>query len=804
MSNDTTLRNHLTAHRIRVRAPAQVRPAARVSPSQAIARTWFASNLLAVAAIGSALAGSVAPGVLTGWASCTLLNAVLFLAVRSGWLAGPVRAIGIDLNAGLAALMGFAWGSGLLLLLSSVDVVGVAVLLAAAFAVALIGLPAFAAYRGAYAYLVLTLGALAILAILLDARFPLAALWTAFAGASLLIIGKAYADNQARLRSILAELLLGEGAGTRFNANPDDDALAALARERLAQFDATLARHQRIRQVLRGLGEAILVTDTKGVVEYANPAAEALLGFSRRDLVGHALEQRVRIVFPPADRNHAREIFEQVRRSRRAQHGNDSARLLRRDGSVRGIDYIACAMDDSQGAFSGIVVTLRDVTEQRNRAEGIAWQATHDALTGSINRGEFEVRLKKLVRRAQDDQAHTHALLYIDVDKFKFVNDSYGHAAGDSALKELSELLRTRIRGADTLARIGGDEFAALLYSCELDRARLIAEGLRIAVDHHRFSYEGIELPLSLSIGVVEIDRACRGSAELMRTADTACYAAKRYGRNRVHVHRPEAPADTPRARTFDFVRDIQTAIKGNRLELFLQPLVALGDDREPPRRCELFVGIRDQHGELLPRAALSELADRYQLIEDIDRWVVRAALDALRLAHPALQNMALVLIPLSQQSLGDARLLTYLSTLVGEHPAEARRLAFCFDANGVTAHYDSVRRFVRSLRRHGCHVMLSDFGVGGEAIALMKSLEAEMVGIRSALTDAQAESGVEREVVAGLVRFARALDVRTVADCAGDAARLHAFGELGIDYARGAAEAPPQAVSIPSDAQWI
>jgi len=801
MSNDTTLRNHLAARRSPARAPTRVRRAARVSPSEAVARTWFAANLLAVAGVGSALGGTTTPAMLTAWVGFTLLNAALFLAIRSGWLIAPARAIGPGLNASLAALMGCAWGSGLLLLLPSVDAIGVAVLLAAAFAVALTGLPAFAAYRGAYAYLVFTLGALAIVAVVRDARFPLAALWTAFGGAGLLIIGKAYADNQSRLRTILAELLLGDGAGARFTANPDDDALATLARERLAQVDATLARHQRIRQVLRGLGEAILVTDAKGVVEYANPAAEALLGFSRRDLVGHPLEQRLRIVFPPADRNHAREIFEQLRRSRRKQHGNDSARMLRRDGSVLGIDYVACALADSQGAFTGIVFTLRDVTEQRNRAEGIAWQATHDPLTGSINRGEFEVRLKKLVRRAQDDQAHTHALLYIDVDKFKFVNDSYGHAAGDAALKELSDLLRTRIRGADTLARIGGDEFAALLYSCELDRARLIAEGLRIAVDHHRFRFEGIELPLSLSIGVVEINRACRGSAELMRTADTACYAAKRYGRNRVHVHRPDAPADTPRARTFDFVKDIQSAIQGNRLELFVQPLVALGDDAVQSRRCELFVGIRDQHGELMPRAALHELADRYQLVEDIDRWVVRAALDALRLEHPALRDMALVLIPLCQQSLGDERLLAHLSTLVAEYPAQAGRLAFCFDAAGVTAHYDSVRGFVRGLRQHGCRIMLSDFGVGGEAVALMKSLEAEMVGIRSALTEAVPGSSVDHEVVAGLVRIARKLGIQTVADGAADPARLRT---LGIDFARGASAAPPQAVSIPSDAQWI
>ncbi|MEQ8662120.1 MAG: diguanylate cyclase [Gammaproteobacteria bacterium] len=802
MSSDTTIRNYLATSRAGV-----VRRATGVSPSLAAARAWFAANLLALAGVGSALAATVPGDLLAGWTSFTLFNAGLFLAVRSGWLAhGAATAVGT--NTTFAALMGFAWGSGVMLLLPTVDAIGAAVLLSAAFAVALTALPALAGFGGAYVYLVVTLAVLASAATLLDGRHPLAALWTLFGAAGLLVIGKAWAETQVRLRAILVELLLGRSAPAGVSTLPDDDGLALLARERLGAFDAAMARQERSRQVLRGLGDAVVVTDAEGHIEYANPIAEVLLGWTRKDLLGRRLEQGLRILFPPASRNHARDIFEELRRTRRTQNGNESARLLRRDGVVYGIDYTATALKDTHGEFAGTVFTLRDVTEKRNRAESIAWQATHDTLTGTINRGEFEVRLKKLVRRAQDDEAHTHALLYIDVDRFKQVNDTHGHAAGDAMLRELADVLRARIRGADTLARIGGDEFAALLYSCALDRARLVAEGMRIAVDRHRFSWDGEVMPLSLSIGIVPIDRDVKSVAELLRQADTACYAAKRDGRNRVHPHAPaqgDAEPALPHARPFDFVRDIQTAIEGNRLDLFYLPLVALAPAAAPaPRRCELVAGMRGADGTHVPRGQLAELAVRYQLSEDIDRWLVQAAIDAMRLNHPVLADMALVMVPLSPQTLGDARQREFILERLRAHPEQAARLGFCLDAPGLHGTQTWIAAFLAELRALGTRVMLRDVALGSEAVALLKVVEADFLGIPAPLIEAMTQSAVDHEVVAGLARTARARGMQTIAERVGDPVQRTALSALGIDFACGEPGEEPRRVAIYSEAQWI
>ena len=446
---------------------------------------------------------------------------------------------------------------------------------------------------------------------------------------------------------------------------------------------------------------------------------------------------------------------------------------------------------------------VRDVTEKRQRAESIAWQATHDPLTGTINRAEFEIRLKKLVHRAQDENANVHSLLYLDIDKLKFVNDSYGHAAGDSALKAIADILRTRIRGADTLARVGGDEFTALLYSCSIEKARLIAEGLRTAVDKHEFVWQSIRLPVSISIGIVEINKDCKSAAEIIRGADSACYTEKKIGRNRVHLFERDQRNANKQARVFDYVKDIQTAIHGNRLELFYQPICSTVG-AHPSTRCELSVGIRNSEGKFIPRSELSDLARRYQLTEEIDRWVVKAAIDALRLNHPTLCDMELVLVPLSQQTLSDDRLLDFIIQNVQENKADGNRLGFIFDEPGLTGHLEYIRHFVTALKQYDCHFMVSDMRFGSESVDLVKSLQADFLGIRGALVENMLDNSVDYEVVLGLSRIARSLGMKTVAERTDSKSVRDALAKMGVDYAKGQISGGPRRVSIHSEAQWI
>ena len=778
-----------------------------VSPARvlALSRIWVVVNLAAIAAVGAALADRTSPALLIGWSTFTALNALLHLASRTGTLVGNAASSSTSFNVGIAAVLGLAWGSSMILLLPHASGIQLAVLAAANFAVAVIAIPVFSEQKGAFYYFLTTLTVLALAAILRDGRFYLAAAWLLLGSACLVLVGSVYYRTHAHLRGIVRTLLDPANSAPLSTAPQPylDDDLAALAAKKIDALNELYAANERNRRVLRALGDAVVATTADGLIDYANPVAEVLLGWTHKELKGRPIETGMRVVFPPDQRNQAREIFDQTRLTRRAQHCDDNTQLMRRDGVVYGVDYVVTPIKDEHGEFVGATYVLRDVTEKRHRAENVAWQATHDPLTGSINRAEFEIRLKKLVRRSQDDSGNVHALLYLDIDKFKFINDSYGHAAGDAALKTLADVLRTRIRGADTLARVGGDEFSALLYSCSAEKARLIAEGLRIAVERHAFKWQTIALPMSLSIGIVEINRECKSVAEIVRAADSACFTAKKFGRNRVHLFERTGNTLGKQARIFDFVKDIQTAIQGNRLDLFYQPLYATGSG-DNQKQCELSVGIRNQQGQMIPRAELADLARRYHLTEEIDRWVVKAALDALRLNHPALSEMSLVLVPLSQQSMTDDRLLSYITQQVKDNLAQSPRVGFSFEGSGAAGHLEYVRYFVTALKQYGCQFMIGDLGFGSEAIELVKSAQADFLGIRGTLVQNMLYNSVDYEVVLGLTRIARTLGMKTIAEQADTQSLCDALAKMGVDYTKGQLTEQPRRVSIYSEAQWV
>lgn len=770
-----------------------------------IARAWLVTNLLAAAAVGVAYGAGAPVSGLAAWAGFVALNAGLLVAVREGRGLGSAAREKRAVDLALAGVAGLAWGAGVAALLPLAGPPQAGVLFGAALAVALFAVPVFSTERQSYAAFLAPLLLLGTAATLADPRYAAVTLWLLPVAFLLGMMAASYHRALADLRALvhrflgLAEAAAGDARLQRF----ENSGLATHARRSFAILTEAVAAHERNRRVLRALGDAVITTDGRGRIDYVNPVAEVLLGWEEGELLQAPVEDRLKIVAPPDQRSATGELFEQCRLTRRPQASDDHAQLVRRDGVVYGVDYVVTPIRAEHGDFAGAAFLLRDVTARRHRAETIAWQATHDPLTGAINRTEFEIRLKKLVRRAQDDERHSHCLLYVDVDKFKFVNDSYGHAAGDAALKALSDILRSRIRGADTLARVGGDEFTALLYSCTPEKGRLIAESLRAAVEAHDFRWQSIRLPVSVSIGLVEINAECRSGAEIIRAADSACYAAKKFGRNRVYVFEKQSGEDTRQTRVFDFVKDIQTAIQGNRLELFHQPLCALGRSGHE-EVCELSVGVRKAGGELLARDELRDLTRRYHLAEDIDRWTVKATVDALRLNHPTLGGMGLVLVPLSQQSISDDRLLEHVVSVVEEHASVGERIGFAFDEPGFLGHLDHVRYFVTALKQYGCRFMVTDSGFGGESLELVKTLQADFLGIRGSLVQSMLYSSVDYEVVLGLTRIGHSLGMRTVAEGADTKPIRDALTKMGVDYAKGQLNEAPKPVAIHSEAQWV
>ncbi len=776
----------------------------------ALSRIWTVINLVAVAAVATVMAPTASPGLVAGWASFTLLNALLHLASRTGTLVGNAASSSPSFNTGIAAMLGMAWGGGVLLLLPGTSAMQLSVLMAAAFAVSLIGIPVFATKKNAFHYFLATLTVLSVAALVREPGNLLTVLWVLIANGCLLVAGSVFYRSHTRLQSLLEKLLQpathGFQSADSHGGPIPEQRLPFLVHEKLAALDSLYSANERSQRLLRALSDATIATDADGTIDYINPAAEALLGGSHKEFSGQPVEAVLRIVSPPDKRNQAREIFDQLRLTHRVQQTDENAQLVRRDGVAFGIEYIVSEIKDERAEFVGASYVLRDVTAKRQRTQSVEWQATHDPLTGSINRGEFEIRLKKLVRRSQDDNRNAHSLLYLDIDRFSALNGNYGNAAGDAVLKTVTEVLRSRIRGADTLARVGGDEFSALLYSCPADKARQIAESLRAAIERHDFKWQGSSLSLSISIGIVAINHECKSVAEIMRAANSACFAAKKFGRNRVQLFERSENVISNQARVFDFVKDIQTAIDGNRLELFYQPIYAAagrGNNREE-KQCELSVGVRNKDELMIPRSELAELGQRHHLTEEVDRWVVKAALDALRLNHPALSAMNMVLVPLSQQAMTNERLLSYISDLVKDNPDYSPRIGFSFENANVAGRLDHARHFVSTLKQYGCRLMIGDLGFGSDAIDLVKSSQADFLGIRATLVDNMLHNSVDYEVVVGLSRIARTLGMQTIAEHAQTKSQRDALVKMGVHYTKGHLSEQPRRVSIYSEAQWV
>ncbi len=781
-------------------APAVARNARRrAQPNRhgaTLGAIWLVANLAALGAVTTVAVS--ASGLMIAWASFILLNAALYAAVRTGIARDADLENSSAFNTGVGAALGLGWGAGVALLLPFAGGSGLAVLMSTAFALALVAIAVFDEQRAAFIYFLTTFSTLAIAGLLSDGRYPALALWVVIGSAALLMIATVYHRSHQHLRAVVATLLeatntvTGESAPQRLTA----DNLATVAKGKALALQQLRRANDRNRRLLRAVGDAVVATDTHGSIDYLNPVAEVLLGWTLKELKGLPIEVGMKIVVPPDHGNQARDVFEQTRLTRRAQYGDEHCQLVRRDGAVYGIEYMVTPVKNGAGAFLGAMYLIRDVTEKRHRAETIAWQATHDALTGAINRTEFEARLKKLVQHTPRESANVHALLFIDVDNFKFINDSYGHAAGDAALKTLADVLRTRIRGADTLGRVGGDEFSALLYRCSGEKARLIGESVRVAVERHEFRWQSIDLPISLSIGIVEINDQCKSIAEIVRAADSACYAAKRSGRNRVRVFDPDRDGSRVQTRVFDFVKDIQAAIHGNHIEMFYRPLHGTRAEQGGPY-CELSVAIRDSDGELVPRLELAELARRYHLSEEIDRWSIKATIDALQLKHPALRDMALVLVPISLQSINDERLLDYITAQLEDNAGVGDRLGFAFEEADLAGNREYIRYFVSTLKQFGCRFMVSDVGFGSQAVELLKSVHADFLGIRGGLVRNMLHSTVDYEVVLGLSRIAQALDMRTVAADADTGALRDALTKMGIDYTCGQLLDQPRALAL-------
>ncbi len=591
------------------------------------------------------------------------------------------------------------------------------------------------------------------------------------------------AELERRVRERTAELSAAV-AGLR------DEVAARRRVERALQLEK-----ERAEVTLHSIGDGVITCAADGTVTYLNPMAEQLTGFALDEACGRGLGE-VLALREERSGEPLTEPLGSVLGGARASLFGRHAVLVARDGRRHTVSCTAAPiLAPGSKEASGAVVVFSDVTESRRLHRQIAHQASHDMLTGLANRQAFEARLRRMLHGERRGDVE-HALCYLDLDRFKQVNDRAGHGAGDELLRRLALLLNGRVRGGDLLARLGGDEFGLLMERCRLSDALRVAEELRALIEGFRLSWEGEEFRIGVSIGVVPVTGGA-SVAEVLRDADAACYAAKEAGRNRIHVFREDDARLARRYGDLRWLERIGEAIEGAGLRLFHQPIRGAADGALVGH--ELLLRMVDGSGGLIGPGTFLPAAERYHMMPRIDRAVVGMVCRWLTEADPPASEWPLCFINLSGQSLGEEGFGAFILETLGAHGIAGERLCFEVTETAAIANLEQAIAVMDLLGRHGCRFALDDFGSGLSSFAYLRDLPAELIKIDGAFVRGVASDPVDRSLVQAINDMGHLMGKRTVAEHVDDAATLAVVREIGVDLVQGNHIGEPRPLPVPA-----
>jgi diguanylate cyclase (GGDEF)-like protein/PAS domain S-box-containing protein len=588
----------------------------------------------------------------------------------------------------------------------------------------------------------------------------------------------------------------GEDLWVSFNAHFHEDAngkpdgIEGIVRDTTevrAAREALYSEKEWWRVTLESIADGVITTDLDGVVRYINPVAESKTGWKNKDAVGNPLAKIIWLVDDESRERVALPVRQWLENGKRAGLEKPAILIHRRDDNECVIELSGAPIRDSQGKVIGSIMVFHDVTKTRALATQLAYQATHDSLTGLINRIEFDNRVEQAIHSANQSEK-VHVLFYLDLDQFKIVNDTCGHHAGDELLRQVTRLLRGGLREADTLARLGGDEFGVLLNGCPLDAGAKIAEKLRGLVEEFRFGWEGEVFRIGASIGVVPITNAVTGLTELLSAADSACYVAKEGGRNRVHVLKPGDEQVMEQHGQMQWMRRIQHAIDCDHFALYSQPIVSIKDGTV--LFSELLLRMIDGAGtdaeRLISPAAFMPAAERYHLMPMVDRWVISHAFKALAEPGCRLGVRGFITINLSGQSVSDLSLCDHVLMEVRNSGVSPEQICFEITESAVISNMEVARQFVQLLKDKGCRFALDDFGTGLSTFDYLKNLPVDYVKLDGVLVRELGTSRVSQAMVHAINYVTHVMGMQSIAEYVEDDIILDTLKKLNVDYAQG------------------
>ncbi|MEE9356197.1 MAG: EAL domain-containing protein [Methylococcaceae bacterium] len=544
---------------------------------------------------------------------------------------------------------------------------------------------------------------------------------------------------------------------------------------------------------LKSIGDAVLTTDEEGRIQSMNPVAESLMGWKFTEI--H--EQLVWDIFKVVNQTDQQPVECPVKRCLQQDkivHLENNSNLIRRDGNPVPVSDSAAPIRSENGTIIGSVLVFKDVTEERRLSSELSYQASHDALTNLINRREFEQRVTSALRFARTEKRQ-HAIAFLDLDQFKVVNDTCGHAAGDKLLQDVSALLKKELRASDVLARLGGDEFALLLDTCPLDRAKDVCERMRDSVQSYRLVHQGESFGVSVSIGLSSIHSESTTVEEILNNADGACYIAKDKGRNYVHVNYPQDTDIAAKKSEMQWLSRINEALEFDRFVLYAQPIVPIKNIDGVRPHFEILIRMLDEQGEIIPPGAFIPAAERYNLIMAIDKWVVRHSFLALQegnFSNILKSAEAGLSINLSGASLGNQEMESFIIEQMKINKVSGNRVSFEITETSAIADLTNATKFIIELQKYGFRFGLDDFGSGLSSFGYLRNLPVDYVKIDGSFVKEIDTNPIDAAVVSSIHNIAQTMGKKTVAEFVESEAILKQLGEIGVDFAQGWAIGKP------------
>jgi len=562
-----------------------------------------------------------------------------------------------------------------------------------------------------------------------------------------------------------------------------------------SEFELEQSR-ERAQVTLHSIADAVITTDVNGQIEYLNPKAEEITGWEAAIARGLPLG-RVLCLF---DKGSQELLVEPVRQCLSSGNTVKSAGdniFKRHDGREFAVQYSASPIMLDPGVPLGAILVFHDVTETRNMERKISYQATHDALTGLMNRPEFEARLGLAVDSARQ-LGEAHVLCYMDLDQLKIINDTCSHEAGDALLRNVTGQLQGCLRESDIIARLGGDEFGILLKHCSLEDAAELVGKMLDGIHALRFSSCGRTFEIGASVGLTSINSRSETVTSVMSEADLACYASKDLGGNRYHIYQPGDQVLAKRHEEMQWVSRLTAAIDTGRLVLYYQDIVPVNPARSAGRHIEVLVRMLDENGAMINPGRFMPAAERYNIVANLDRWVISSSFawyDRNR-DQECVAGLDALAINLSGSSINDSGFLSFIKAKIGKYNIPPGVLCFEITETVAIANIQAASVFIMELRKLGCRFALDDFGSGLSSFAYLKNLQVDYLKIDGSIVRDIDTDAVNAAMVSSIHQLGRAMHIKTVAEFVETDKILEKLADIGIDYAQGYGIARPGPLS--------